>query len=903
MTFPSFQAPEYFLLLPALALAGWFWRGLRLHQPLRILILVLVVVALADPRIQRQRDALDLYVLLDRSESTEDLIDRNLPEWQRLLEKSRPGRGDTLNFINYASEVAGMGVDGSSFTGSRKLTRTALALSSVAATVDERRPSRVLLFTDGHSTEPLDEAAAQMQARGIPLDFRLIRDVEVNDYRLSRLEFPSRVQAGEPFLITVTVRGGADATVPLVLRRDGVTLTETKVALVDGVATVEFTDRILRAGGYEYQAEILPENDAHAGNNKAARWLEVTGGPRLLLATRYVDDPLAKVLESMDFSVETVRETSSLHPGMLSGAKAVVINNVPAHEMPSDFLKAMDFYVREQGGGLMMAGGAASFGAGGYFQSAVDSLLPVSMELKSEHRKLAVALAIVMDRSGSMAVGIAGGKTKMDLANTGAADAIRLLGPMDQVAVFAVDSKAVKVVPLTTLGNRKDELARKVMQVKSAGGGIFVYEGLEAAWKELSKSSAGTRHVILFSDAQDSEEPGNYKRLLKTMTEKGCTVSVIGLGTDLDVDAALLEEIADLGKGRIFFSDEPMDIPKIFAQETVTIARSAFLRDPVGVQATGRWVEISPKPFDWMERVDGYNLSYARADAVVSLVSSDEYVAPLVAHARRGLGRSVAVSFPLGGEYSERVRNWESYGDFLQTLGRFLMGEETPPGIALRHRLDGTRLKLDLLYDPERWADVLVSAPPTIRLVDDVSGGVAVDVPWRRIAPGHFSVERDLNEGGLVRGAVQVGGHALPFGPLGVGAAVEWDFDPERLLELRAVSHQTGGRELLDLSKAWLRPPFVAETPLRLPLGIALVLLVLVEALMTRTGWKLPRLAGMPVLRAGPRRPKPARPPKPKKPVVKIHDSHRDEDAKEAPGAEEDDSERRSRFRRAKDRR
>jgi hypothetical protein len=892
----TFTSPEYFLLIPALALAGWFWRGLRLHSPLRAAILLLAVVALADPRIRRQRNSLDLYVLLDRSVSTEDLIDKGLPEWQRLLEKSKPSRDDTLHFINYAAEVAELGADGSSFTGSRKLTRSGLALSSVAAQVDENRPSRVLMFTDGFSTEPLHEAVAQMRARGIPLDFRLIRDEKENDFRISRLDFPERAQVGEPFLISLTVRGANDGTFPLILRRNGLTLTESSVTLANGLATVEFTDRIPRSGAYEYQAEIRPENDAHPGNNQATRWIEITGGPRLILATRYQDDPLAKALTAMDFTVETVTDTGKLRPGSLSGARAVIINNVPAFEMPTDFLKALDFFVREQGGGLMMAGGEHAFGSGGYFQSPIDALLPVSMELKSEHRKLAVALAIVMDRSGSMAVGVGGGKTKMDLANSGAADAIHLLGPMDQIAVFAVDSEPTTVVPLTLIKDKKDELTRRVLKVKSSGGGIFVYEGLRAGWDALRKSPAGTRHLILFSDAQDSEQPGAYKKLIQEMTDNGCTISVIGLGRDTDVDAALLEEIAKLGNGRIFFSDQPMDIPKIFAQETVTIARSAFIKDPVGAQATGRWAEISPKALDWMKQVDGYNLSYARDDATVSLLSTDEYLAPLVAHARRGLGRSAAVSFPLGGDHSESVRTWQSYGDFLQTLGRFLMGSETPPGIALRHRLDGTRLTLDLLYDPETWSRKLAGMPPKVRLLDHTEGATR-DLPWRRIAPGHFSLSRDLNEGGVVRGAVQVGEHALPFGPLSVGSAVEWSFEPERLAELRAVSNQTGGRELLDLSKAWLRPLFIAETRLNLPLGIALVLLILAEALMTRTGWKLPQFAGW---RRAPGAVKPKKTPKPKPlPVSEPIARPREEDAAPVPP---EPSERRSRFQRAKER-
>lgn len=897
----TFQSPEFFLLLPAFALLGWFWRSLRLHSPLRALLLITATTALAEPVIRSQQDTLDLYVLLDRSDSTEAIVDRALPEWTRLIESAKPSRRDNLRFINFATEVAEPGADGSSFTGSRKLTRTNLALQSIAAQADEKRPSRIVLFTDGYATEPLHEAAATLQARGIPLDFRLIREEPENDFRLARMTFPERVQVGEPFLISITIRGSSDATFPLVLRRNGQTLTETPVTLENGLATVEFTDRIPRPGGYEYKAEIRPDVDAHPGNNLATRWIEITGGPRILLATRYSDDPVAKALASLDFEVETITNPALLKPGRLAGARAVILNNVPAHEIPNDFQKALDFFVREQGGGFLMAGGERSFGSGGFFQSPIDPLLPVSMELKSEHRKLAVALAIVMDRSGSMAVDIGGGKTKMDLANSGAANAIDLLGAMDQVTVFAVDSEPTKTIPLTRIENNKAKLGARTRSIQSSGGGIFVYTGLKAGWEELKKSQAGTRHLILFSDAMDSEEPGDYKNLIKEMTDNGATISVIGLGTDTDVDADFLKDIAKLGNGRIFFSDRPLDIPKIFAQETVTIARSAFLKDPVATQATGRWSEISPKALDWPAQIDGFNLSYAREDATVSLISADEYLAPLVAHARRGLGRTAAVSFPLGGDHSETVRNWPSYGDFLQTLGRFLMGDDTPPGIALRHKLDGTRLTLDLLYDPGEWSQKLAALPPKARIQDD-SGAPAFDLPWRRIAPGRFTLSRDLEEGSIVRGAVQVAEVALPFGPLSVGSSIEWAFDPERVTELRTASRQSGGRELLDLTTAWLRPPHTADTSLRLPLGIALVLLVIAEALMTRTGWKLPILerAPRPTTQRLPKAPKP----KPAKPVPTEPTLNRPDSPQPPPTTTTSpETERRSRFQRAKDRR
>lgn len=890
-----FTSPEWFLLIPAVLLVGWFWKRLRLFSPLRLLLVLLAAFTLADPRVTLRDDSLDLWVLLDRSESTEDLVDLGLPEWERLLEKSKPSRRDRLILLDYAAEIVEHGKDGATFTGSRKLTRTELALSHVAALAEEDRPSRVLLFTDGFSTEPLEKAADRLEAQGIPLDFRLIRDETLDDFRIARIDLPERVQTGEPYLLAVTVRGSIDGTVPIIVRRGGQLLVETEVELVNGVGRAEFTDRIPVGGSFEYEAEVVPETDAHPGNNRASRWIEITGGPRVLVVTNYTDDPLIEVLKTQGFTVDIETDSLALQPGRISGARAVIFNNIPAHEVPQDFLAALDFFVREQAGGFLMVGGKHSFGSGGYFQSSIDPLLPISMELKTEHRKLAVALAIVLDRSGSMSVGVAGGKTKMDLANNGAANAIDLLGPMDRVCVFAVDSAPHTIIPLTQIRNDKNKLMGRARKVQSQGGGIFVYEGLKAAWDELKKADVGTRHVILFSDAADSEEPGDYKRLLTEMKKEGATVSVIALGTKADPDAKLLEDIAKRGDGRIFFSDRAVDIPKIFAQETVTIARSAFVEEAVGAQPSGRWAEISPKPLNWLPQAGGYNLSYLREGDSQALVTTDEYVAPLVAHARRGLGRTAAVTFPLGGDFSEPARAWDGYGDFVQTLTRWLMGLELPPGIGLRHRLDGTRLTLDLLYDPEMWSDKLAATPPGIRLLESGSGNTAYEVPWRRIEPGHFSVSRDLDEGSVIRGAVRIGPNAIPFGPLTVGSSVEWAFEPERLTELRAFATQTGGRELLDLGEAWLRPPHDHEISLRLWLALGLLTLIIAEALLTRTGWKVP-LPGLPSFERQPRV-------KREKIVPEARVEPEPEPELPKPPPEEQATERRSRYQRAKDRR
>lgn len=898
----KFAAPQFLLLLPFLVVVGWYFRRLELWRPLRAAVLGLLVLALADPQIRRLADGMDLWVLVDRSSSAEEIVARDLEEWQRLLDRSRPSVRDRLHFVDYAAEVVSQpNAETAGYPGDRSLTRTALALNDVLALADRGRHTRVLAFTDGYSTEPLTGLGEKLQELGIPLDYRLLRGDETTDYRVAGLTLPTRTQIGEPFVLDIVVAGNADGSVPLTVTRDGQKIAETRAEVAAGAATLRFTDRVIEPGSHRYEVILNPEIDAFQGNNRHEAWIEIAAGPRVLLVTKYTDDPVAAILRAQGFEVQVVEDAAQLSVGQLTGVKNVILNNVPAYEIPVDFLKGLNFFVTEQGGGLLMAGGKTSFGAGGYYESPIDPLLPVTMELKSEHRKLAVAMAIVMDRSGSMAMTVASGHSKMQLANEGAGRAVELLGPQDLIAVNAVDSSSHEIVPLTNVGEHRAEILNRVRRIESMGGGIYVYTGLQAAWEQLKKAEVGQRHIILFTDAADSEEPGSYQSLIEEMVKNACTVSVIGLGGRSDPDAAFIEDIAKRGNGRMFFTSVPGDIPNIFAQETVTVARSTFIEEPVGAQPTGSWYEIASRDFDWLKEVDGYNLSYTREGDAAALLSADEYAAPLVAYGRRGIGRTAAVSFPLGGAFSDRIRAWSKVGDFLQTLNRWLMGEALPPGIGIRHELRGTELTIDLLYDDAEWSDRFAAKPPRVALARGEGGGKSAELTWERLAPGHFSVRTDLKEGELVRGAVQVGASALPFGPVVVGSSTEWAFDADRVAELLATAELSGGGELLDLSEAWRKPERRDFATIQPWLFGLLLLLVVAEAFVTRTGWRMPEFVRHRAREAT--RPAPvvkATTPVEPAPVAPSASETEPEPTEPAKAAEETSQERRSRFSRAK---
>jgi len=833
---------EALLLVPVWLAAAWFFPKAGLLKPFRVAIGLLLMLAWMNPHTNRQGRGLDLWVLVDRSSSAKDWIEPRLPEMQALLEQSR-GRHDRLMFVDFAEDAIERDpLQSAILSGRLDSTRIGSAIHFALSRINPKRSSRLLILTDGFSTEPLEDASSRLVKQGVPMDLRLMTPPDNTDFRIADLLAPVHVRPGEPFVVEARIAGTEDADVACVLYRDDVVAGRSVAKIRRGRASVRWTDMIPQSGASEYEVVIEPVHDAWPGNNRQNSWVEAKGGQRVLLVSSYQDDPIAGALAAQGISVEVASDVSTLKGGHLTGVSLVILNNIPAYALPNAFLEAIPFYVNEQGGGLIMIGGRTSFAAGGYYQSPVDEIMPVSMELKQEHRKLAVAMAIVMDRSGSMAAGVPGasGLTKMDLANDGAARAIELLGDSDAVTVFAVDSEPHQVIPLTTLGENRGGILSIVRKVQSAGGGIFVFVGLQAGWEELKKAEQGQRHIILFADAADSEEAVGYETLVDEMVASGATLSVIALGTDQDVDADLLKAIAARGKGRILFNADASTLPALFAQETVALSRSAFLTDPVPIVAQPGWLEMAADSLPWPSHVDGYNLSYVRPGASASLITGDEYEAPLLAQWVRGVGRVAAVSFPMAGEYSATVRAWDHYGDFVRTMCRWTMREDMPAGLALRTERIGETLRIQLHHDDE-WINTLATTPPLL-ITTSTEQKETERHQWRRIRPGLFETELHLSGSTVVNGAVQLGKRVIPFGPVCGAIGAEWQFDQAMPGTLQQMAQISGGQSRIDLSSIWSSPQRNDVRGLRDVLLIMTLVLFLAEALWTRVGWQLPSI-------------------------------------------------------------
>ena len=79
----------------------------------------------------------------------------------------------------------------------------------------------------------------------------------------------------------------------------------------------------------------------------------------------------------------------------LDGFRCVVLENVPADDLPVGAMDVLRAWVSDFGGGLLMTGGQASFGIGGYHRSPVEEVLPVTMEvLGTRTRRLSHAYPV-----------------------------------------------------------------------------------------------------------------------------------------------------------------------------------------------------------------------------------------------------------------------------------------------------------------------------------------------------------------------------------------------------------------------------------------------------------------------------------------------------------------------------
>ena len=203
-----------------------------------------------------------------------------------------------------------------------------------------------------------------------------------------------------------------------------------------GLSRLIFRDTAGKSGSLEYRLQVQgPGPDPVPGNNSARLLVGVRNAHPILCVSPGGESSLPTLLGKGGLQVES-RAAGQCNWTLdeLAGYSAVLLENTPAERLGHTGMQNLAAWVTQSGGGLMLTGGHDSYGPGGYYKSPLESILPVSMELRREHRKLQLAIVVALDRSGSMAIPTPDGRAKIELADLATAEVLNMLGPMDQLA-------------------------------------------------------------------------------------------------------------------------------------------------------------------------------------------------------------------------------------------------------------------------------------------------------------------------------------------------------------------------------------------------------------------------------------------------------------------------------------
>ena len=313
------------------------------------------------------------------------------------------------------------------------------------------------------------------------------------------------------------------------------------------------------------------------------------------------------------------------------------------------------------------------------------------MRLKSpdEEEKQSSALAIVMDRSGSMA------GEKLETAKSAAVAAAEVLGRNDSLGVYAFDSEAHVVTPMT----RVTSVAAIAGQIASlaSGGGTNLEPAFKLAREQLQRVKAKIKHMIVLTDGQTSGS--GYESIASQCRAEGITISSVAIGEGSHV--GLLQAIASAGGGQAYTTNDVASITRIFTQDTLMHTGRMIREEPFEAIMVEKHPMLAG--FDNLRAAPsllGYVRTIRKATAQVPLTTDNGD--PLLAHWRYGLGKVTTFSSDAKSRWASLwISRWPSYSRFWSQVLRETTRPPQGQRMDLRTTMQGedALVEVDLLED------------------------------------------------------------------------------------------------------------------------------------------------------------------------------------------------------------
>jgi uncharacterized membrane protein len=551
---------------------------------------------------------------------------------------------------------------------------------------------------------------------------------------IQRLSIPQTVAGGEAISAAVALENTNRIAIQgeFIVRQDEKIVWRQDVVLAPGASLLTRSLTLTGDGLIPLRATFTPNNqreDSVARDNQAAAW--VTIAPRekvLLLSARARDNRyLEKALDNRGFNV--VAADFASQPSAIPGTEsfsAVILNNVAKDKLPSALLNELDDYVN-RGGGLLMIGGEESLGLGGYKGSAIEKVLPVFL-VPPQKPERHTAMVLVIDTSGSMRK-----ENKILYAKEGIRAVARNLKDTDFLGIIGFDREPFVVIPLEQLGKIRNDIDYRIGRL-TASGGTFLLPALEEARRQLTRSAATRRQVVILTDGETGGSGSDYLDLVTVMhREAKITVSSIALGEEPNL--RLLSRIADYGGGAFHHTTDPSSLPELFLDQMDEKAEEKTMVEKDLVPLPNRDSPLLKGLNRQIPPLKGYVETQLKNGARMDIaLRVDGQRPPLLASWTYGRGKAVAFTSDANGRWSAPWISWEGFSKLWAQTVQWCMPEvkrqETHFSVELGHNEAG--LVVDVFSyganEEGRTASAKINGPGN-------KDGV---LPLERLAPGHY---------------------------------------------------------------------------------------------------------------------------------------------------------------------
>ncbi len=502
----------------------------------------------------------------------------------------------------------------------------------------------------------------------------------------------------------------------------------------------------------------------------------------------------------------------------LSECELVLMDDFPADSLSARAEQQLIRAITHEGLGLVMSGGRGSFGAGGWHDRPLESLLPVELVQKEEKRDPSTSLVVVIDTSGSM------GGVRVQLAKEVARLAIRRLLPHDKVGIVEFYGAKRWAAPIQPASN-SIELQRALNRM-DAGGGTVILPALEEAFYGLQNVDTRYKHVLVLTDG--GVESGDFESLMRRMAGEGINVSTVLTGGGYHSE--FLVNIANWGKGRFYNVPNRFNLPEILLKQPSTAKLPAYRPGVHRVRArggSGWWGDVDTKA---IPALAGYVEAKRRSGSEVLLETvADNH--PVLATWRYGLGRVTTLSTEPVGEGTRPWRDWPDYGNALaRVLERGAADTRDPFRFRCVH--DGGELHLQAIRQRPR-NESGVDAVPLAKMHDPrETGKPQWTIPFVTKSPDRFVAKIPAAAFGETlrieaTSSTSAGRRRLIAAPSPVVG--EFRVDPNDRMDLALLASVTGGKAM-NIDSDWRDTGIVGNSGKRLValsswlFGIALVM-------------------------------------------------------------------------------